>query len=344
MNQSLFLVFPLQSKVESGRCWFIDQKLKKLLHKAAISLKSGRFEENYRSFLANWPDRALRSQHFRRFLHICLFICSFQSLPPFHVALWSAFGLLRLPSFYHFASLYLMDLCLLQSNTHLQNAFSLHAGVTKRSDQSRSSQGHIAQCGCHEILIQRCIIVFFLSIFVDLPSSASESSPFLCSKVDYRSFWSVVVLNERISQTRRSHWRIEESKRIIILPLPTELRERPVLLIHSDSCIHVYLGWFFLLWFHCALMSAFGLRRKFLHSLTITLYLHLTLSKIQHQKAFSLNAGAAEGVDQSPQLTGVYGMMRVPRNLDLAFFQRLVLDSYLSPCSTFSPERAAAQI
>ena len=128
----------------------------------------------------------------------------------------------------------------------------------------------MACCGCHEILIQRCITVFFLSIFVDLSSTASESSPFLCSKVDSRRFWSVVVLNARISQKRRSHGRIGESNRIIILSLPTELRERPVLIISSDSYIHVYLDWFSLLSFHCALKSAFGLRRRFLHSLTIT--------------------------------------------------------------------------
>ena len=88
-------------------------------------------------------------------------------------------------------SLIILSFCLTMSTVSqstavedatLEGALS-PCGCQERSEQSRSSQGYMAQCGCHEILIQRCVTVFFLSIFVDLSLTASESSPFLCSKL-----------------------------------------------------------------------------------------------------------------------------------------------------------------
>ena len=57
-------------------------KIGECLHKMTISLKNCRVQQNDHSFLANWPDRVVSSQHFRRFLDICLFICA--SLSLFH--------------------------------------------------------------------------------------------------------------------------------------------------------------------------------------------------------------------------------------------------------------------
>ena len=47
--------------------WF---KIEEFLHEMPISLKSGRVKQNNHSSLANWPDRALTSQHLQRFLDI----------------------------------------------------------------------------------------------------------------------------------------------------------------------------------------------------------------------------------------------------------------------------------
>ena len=104
-------------------------KIEEWLHKMAISLKTGRVKQNNHPSIAKWPDRALRSHHLRRFLVILsVHLCIPVSLPPFHCVLWSAFGLLRIPSFSHSASLYL-----LHSKTHLQKAFSLDAGALSLS-------------------------------------------------------------------------------------------------------------------------------------------------------------------------------------------------------------------
>ena len=125
----------------------------------------------------------------------CVVISSIISLhplvglrPPFKITQLSYIGSHSLSSFLSF--------CLTMPAVSLPGpvAYTTPASVLSqcwchnRSGQFRSSQGYIAQCGCHEILIQRCITVFFLSIFVDLSSTASESSPFLRSKVDSRRF------------------------------------------------------------------------------------------------------------------------------------------------------------
>ena len=81
-------------------------KIQEFLDKMAISLKSGRVKQNNHSFLAHWPDRALSSQHLRRFSGILsVHLCIPASLPPFDCVLWSAFGLPRPPSFSHSTSL-----------------------------------------------------------------------------------------------------------------------------------------------------------------------------------------------------------------------------------------------
>ena len=226
--------------------------------------------------------------------------------PKFHLVPLRPLVGLRPPSHFFIYSLSLPVL----SKTQLQKAFS-SCGCHERSDQSRSSQGYMAWCGWHEILIQRCITVFFLSIFLDLSSTASESALFLCSKVDSRSFWSVVVLNERISQKRRSHGRIEESNRIIILSLPTELRERPVLIIYSDSYMHVYLDWFSLLWYHCALKSA-SVENFFTLSLSLCIFILSCPKHNTRRRSLSMLVPRKEW--PVSQLTGVYGMLRVSRN------------------------------
>ena len=83
----------------------------------AISLKNCRVEQNTHSFLANWLWLSAHVQ-FPAFAQTRdWFVCS--SHPWFHCALWSAFGLPRITSFSHFASLYL-----LQSKIQHQKAFS----------------------------------------------------------------------------------------------------------------------------------------------------------------------------------------------------------------------------
>ena len=62
--------------------------------------------------------------------------------------------------------------------------------------------------------------------------------------------------------------------------------------------------------FHCALWSAFGLLRKkidsFSHSVSLSLlHLYLTLSKIQHQKTFTLYAGATKEVNSPATHKGI---------------------------------------
>ena len=104
-------------------------KIEEFVPKMAISLKSGRVKRNNHSALANWPNRALSSQHLRRFLYIfSVHLCIPVSLPPFHFTFWSAFGFPRLPSFSQSTSLYLPYLSLL-SKTQLKKAFSPNAGA-----------------------------------------------------------------------------------------------------------------------------------------------------------------------------------------------------------------------
>ena len=92
-------------------------------------------------------------------LHLCIPV----SLPPFHCARWSAFGLPLLPSFSHSTSLclpYLSPFC----PRHNSRRRSLFMRVPSHSDTQHLNR-HMAWCGCHEILIQRCLTVLFLSNF-----------------------------------------------------------------------------------------------------------------------------------------------------------------------------------
>ena len=130
----------------------------------AISLKSGRVIENCPSSLDNWPDRALNSQHLRRFLDVLsVHLCIPVSLPPFHCALWSAFGLPRLPSFSHCASLCLLHLSPFCPRHNCRRR-SLFMWVLSHSDTHYLNR-HMAWCGCHKILIQPSINILFLTNF-----------------------------------------------------------------------------------------------------------------------------------------------------------------------------------
>ena len=88
--------------------------------------------------------------------HLCIPV----SLPPFHSALWSAFGLPRLPSFSHSTSLclpFLSPFC----PRHNSRRRSLFMRVLSHSDTHYLNR-HMTGCGCYEILIQRRITVLFL--------------------------------------------------------------------------------------------------------------------------------------------------------------------------------------
>ena len=125
-------------------------KIEGCLHKMAMFLKSGRVRQNNHSSIAKWPDRALSSQHLRRFLGILSFhLCIPVSLPPFQCALRSAFGLLRPSAFSHSTSLCLLYLYVL-SKTQLQEAFSHLMLVLFHSDTHHLNR-HMARCGCHEM-------------------------------------------------------------------------------------------------------------------------------------------------------------------------------------------------
>ena len=61
--------------------------------------------------------------------------------------------------------LFILSFCLTMSTVYQSTAVEdttpdgvivSQCGCDERSEQSRSSQRYIAQCGCHEILIQRC--------------------------------------------------------------------------------------------------------------------------------------------------------------------------------------------
>ena len=87
--------------------------IEEFLHKMGTSLKNGRVRQNNHSYLADWPDPALSSQHLRRFLDILsVHLCIPVSLPLFHCTLWSAFDLPQLPAFSHSTSLSLPYLSL----------------------------------------------------------------------------------------------------------------------------------------------------------------------------------------------------------------------------------------
>ena len=145
------------SLVLGSRTWnliLVDSSLKieECLHKMAISLKSGRFKQNNHSSLANWPNRALTSQHLRPFLDILsVHLCISVVRPRLHCAPWSAFGLPRLPSFSHSTWLYLQYLSLFCPR-HNTKRRSLSMRVLSHSDTHYLNR-HMAGCGCHEILM-----------------------------------------------------------------------------------------------------------------------------------------------------------------------------------------------
>ena len=95
-------------------------------------------------------------------VHLCL-SSSVAQFPWFHCALWSAFGFPRILSLSHSASLYLLHLSLFYPihNTRRRSLSMLvlsHAGT-------HYLNRHMAWCGCHDILIERFILVLFLSDF-----------------------------------------------------------------------------------------------------------------------------------------------------------------------------------
>ena len=70
----------------------------------------------------------------------------------------------------------------------------------------------------------------------------------------------------------------------------------------------------------------------------------LSRSETHHLNRHMVVCGCHERSDQSPQLIGVYGMVRVPRNLGSAYFQCPVLDLYLSASSSVSLSTTVSQI
>ena len=120
---------------------------------------------------SNWQDSCLSCEYLiTLFPSSCLLISSSLSLSlsltvaqfqsstaPFG----SAFGLLRLSSFSHSASLCLLNLHPVCPR-HNSRGRSLFMRVLSHSDTHHLNR-HMAGCGCHEILIQRCISVLFLS-------------------------------------------------------------------------------------------------------------------------------------------------------------------------------------
>ena len=109
-----------------------------------------RVKQQNHSFLANWINWTLSS-------HYSLWLLSSlknKSLPWFHFALWSAFGLLRIPSFSHST---LLSLCISAwpCPKHNSRRRSLSMLVLSHSD-TRHLNGYIGWWGCHEILISLC--------------------------------------------------------------------------------------------------------------------------------------------------------------------------------------------
>ena len=108
----------------------------------------------------------------------------------------------------------------------------------ERSDQPRSSQEYMACCGCHEILIHRCITVLFLAIFFDLSSTVFEIALFLCFFV--RRLSSIVVdpsfkIEELYSKMAIFVEYLKELNSKSNLSLLMELIERSVLITYSYS-------------------------------------------------------------------------------------------------------------
>ena len=95
----------------------------------AITMKNCCVEHENYSLLANWPDWGLNLSICSDSRLICLFI---SLLVPLRRALWSAFGLPRILSFSHSASLALCISACCCSETQLQKAFSRNAGPRKK--------------------------------------------------------------------------------------------------------------------------------------------------------------------------------------------------------------------
>ena len=155
--------------------------------------------------------------------------------------------------------------------------------------------------------------------------------------VDSDCCWFDVALNRRVLPRDGNLLRIEALDSEIILTLSTELIESSVLIVHCDS-------WIFCLFISplvpLRLCSAFGLPRlpSFSHSASLyLLHLYLSLSKTQLQKAFSLTMLVPRKEWPVLQLTGVYGLVLVPRDLHSLFcnypvFAFFPIDSYFSRC------------
>ena len=117
-------------------------KIEEFFFKMEISLKSEWVIQNNYSSLAQWPDRVPSYHHLRRFLGILsIHLCIPESLPPFHCALWSVFGLLQkfLHSLTppHFANCF--PLCC--SRRHNTRRHSLFMRVLSHSDTLTTSIG-----------------------------------------------------------------------------------------------------------------------------------------------------------------------------------------------------------
>ena len=139
-----------------------------------IPLKNCRVEQNNHSFLTNWLDWGSDLRIYSQSRLICPFI-SF-SVVQFHDAIWSAFGLHRLPLFSHSASRRLLHLSLFcpKHNTTRRSLWVLvlshsdtlttssglwHSeGATKEVTSLAAHRGTGVWCGCHEILIPLCYL------------------------------------------------------------------------------------------------------------------------------------------------------------------------------------------
>ena len=151
-----------------------------------------------------------------------------------------------------------------------------------------------------------------------------SSSRYVCSTFG-RSFLIRRSKSKNCSTKWQSLWRIVEWSRRIILSLPTDFMKGSVLHICSHSkLIHLFICSSFAK-FHNVLRSAFGLLRKFLYSLTIPAVSLSILSQTQHLEDVLSQCWCHERSDQSHSSQGVYGMMRVPRNLDPALYHCLLL-------------------
>ena len=185
---------------------------------------------------------------------------------------------------------------------------------------------------CHEMidpLLYNCPV--FLSNFFDSSSTAFEISVCLlvCANADSGCF-RFVVQNGRIPPPNGN---------LLLRFKRVEQQNQSVVANGTDwAVISHYLFWLLSrLSVHLPLGSTvpFGrpsasFENSFILSLRFTMpAVSLSvLSKVRIKKAFSLYAGALSLWHSQPQW--VYGTVRVPRNLDSAFFQCPILHSFLS--------------